>query len=77
MLILLALTPGLLGQYYSSGSKKAIKRFEEARTCYEKRDLACAEESLLKTIKADDQFIEAYQMLAQLCFDQGREEEAI
>lgn len=77
LLIMLAFTPGLLGQYYSSGSKKAIKRFEEARTCYEQRDLACAEEALVKTIKADDQFIEAYQMLAQLCYDQGRKEEAI
>ncbi|MEA3461025.1 MAG: OmpA family protein [Bacteroidota bacterium] len=77
LIFLLALTPGLLGQYYSSGSKKAVKRFEEARTCYQTGDAICAEEALLKTIKADDQFIEAYQMLAQLCYDQGRLEEAI
>jgi len=77
LIIMLALSPALLGQYYSSGSKKAIKRFEEARTCFEIGDAACAEESLMKAIKADHQFIEAYQMLAQLCYDQGREEEAI
>ena len=77
LLFLLALTPGLLGQYYSSGSKKAIKRFEEARLCYESGDQACVEEALLKAIKADDQFIEAYQLLAQSCYDQGRQEEAI
>lgn len=76
-IFLLALTPGLLGQYYSSGSKKAIKRFEEARLCYETGDRACVEEALLKAIKADGQFIEAYQLLAQLCYDQGRQEEAI
>ena len=77
LILLLALTPGLLGQYYNSDSKKAIKRFEEARTCFESGDKTCAEESLLKAIKADGQFIEAYQMLSQLCYDQGRMEEAI
>jgi outer membrane protein OmpA-like peptidoglycan-associated protein len=76
-IIFLMLMPGLFGQYYSSGSKKAIKRFEEARDCYESRDVACCEEALLKAIKADSEFIEAYQMLAQLCYDQGRLEEAI
>jgi outer membrane protein OmpA-like peptidoglycan-associated protein len=76
-IIFCTLLPGLFGQYYSSGSKKAVRRFEEARTCYESRDDACCEEALLKSIKADDEFIEAYQMLAQLCFDQGRLEEAI
>jgi len=77
LLIIISLAPGLLGQYYSSGSKKAVRRFEEARKCFEARDDACVEESLLKAIAADDQFIEAYQLLAQLYFDQGRMEEAI
>ena len=77
LILLLALSQGLLGQYYSSGSKKAIKRFRKAQTCYHAGDEACAEENLLKTLKADDQFIEAYQLLAQLLFDQGRLEEAI
>ena len=76
-IILLALSPALMGQYYSSGSKKAIKHFEEARTCYGSADPACAEEFLLKAIRADDHFIEAYQLLAQLCYEQGRMEEAI
>lgn len=77
LLVFLILVPQVQGQYYSSGSKKAIKRFQEARRCFESRDLSCTEEALIKTIKADDQFIEAYQMLAQICFDQGRLEEAI
>ena len=77
LLVFLILLPQVQGQYYSSGSKKAIKRFQEARRCFETGDLSCTEEALLKTIKADKQFIEAYQMLAQICFDQGRLEEAI
>lgn len=77
MIIIVAFTPGLFGQYYSSGSRKAIKRFEEARSCFESRNDACVEEALLKAIDADDHFIEAYQMLAQLFYDQGRLEEAI
>ena len=77
LIMLLALGPSLLGQYYSSGSKRAIKRFEEARTCLGQLDAACAEQALLKAIRADDHFIEAYQMLAQIYYDQGRMEEAI
>ena len=76
-ILLLAFTPGLMGQYYSSASKKAIKRFEEARACFSQGDLSCAEEALLRAIKADKNFIEAYQLMAQLCYDQDRLEEAI
>jgi len=77
LIFLLAMLPGLFGQYYSSGSKKAIKRFEEARKCFEVRNDACVEEALLAVIAADDQFLEAYQMLAQVYYDQGRLEDAI
>lgn len=77
LIILLILSQALLGQYYSSGSRKAVKRFEEARTCLADGDTDCAEEALLKAVKADGEFIEAHQLLAQLCFDQGRMEEAI
>lgn len=76
-LLLLAFVPVLRAQYYSSDSRKAVKRFEEARACMSRRETDCAEEALLKAIKADDQFIEAYQMLAQLCYEQGRMEQAI
>lgn len=77
VILMIVLTPGLSGQYYSSSSKKAVKRFKQARACYELLDNACVEEMLLKAIKADAEFIEAYQMLSQLCYDQGRLEEAI
>lgn len=74
---LLALAPAIMGQYYSSGSRKAIKRFEEARICLDQRDMAKAEEALKKAIKVDEHFIEAFQMLAQICYEQGRLVEAI
>lgn len=77
LLFLLALTVSASSQNYSSSSKKAIKRFEEARRCFGLRDDACTEEALLKAIKADPGFVEAYQMMAQLKFDQGETEQAI
>jgi outer membrane protein OmpA-like peptidoglycan-associated protein/Tol biopolymer transport system component len=77
MMILLVVSGYTLAQNYSSSSRKAIKKFEEARNCLENRDEACAETALLKAIKSDREFIEAYQMLAQIYYDQGRVEEAI
>lgn len=77
LLLFLILLPRAQAQYYGTDSKKAIKRFEQARSCFESGDLSCTEEALLKAIKADKKFIEAYQFLAQICFDQGRLEEAI
>lgn len=65
------------GQTYRTSSKKAIKQFEEARACYERMDNACVEEALLKAIKADPEFVEAYRLMAQLKFDAGEIEQAI
>ncbi|MGW8316608.1 MAG: OmpA family protein [Bacteroidales bacterium] len=64
-------------QSYSTHSKSAIKRMEKARDCLDQMELSCAEESLLKAIKADPEFVEALQLLAQVCYDQGRIGEAI
>jgi outer membrane protein OmpA-like peptidoglycan-associated protein len=77
LLVFLILAPQVQAQYFSSDSRKAVKRFQEARRCFETGNLSCCEEALKKTIRADDRFIEAYQMLAQICFDQGRLKEAI
>lgn len=77
LFLCLILLPQAQAQYYSTGSKKAIKRFDQARSFFENGDLSSTEEALLKAIKADDRFIDAYQLLAQICFDQGRLEEAI
>ena len=75
MLCVMTLT--VAGQTYSTGSNSALRRMEKARKCLEERDLSCAEESLLKAIKADPEFVEALQLMAQLCYDQGRIVEAI
>jgi Tfp pilus assembly protein PilF len=77
LLLFLVLALQLQGQQHVSTSRKANKRFQQARRCMEIGDLNCTEEALRKAIKADKHFIEAYQMLAQVYFDQGRLEEAI
>ncbi|MCK5135037.1 MAG: PD40 domain-containing protein [Bacteroidales bacterium] len=77
IIILLAFAGCSIAQQYSSGSKKAVKRFEEARTYFQDRDDVNAEEALLKAINADRDFVEAYQLLAQICYDHGRIEDAI
>ncbi len=75
--IILVVSVNVWGQAYSTTSKKAIKQFEEARACYELLDQSCVEEALLKAIKADPEFVEAYRMMAQLKFDGGEIEQAI
>ena len=77
ILLFLLLAPQVQAQYYSMSSKKAIKRFTKAKEYFQSGELNEAEQALQKTIKANADFIEAYQMLAQLCLDQGRTEEAI
>lgn len=77
LLVLFALANYVSAQAYSSGSKKAIKHFEQARSCYELRDEACVEEALLKALKADPGFVEAYRLMAQVKFDRGETGQAI
>ncbi len=76
-IVLLVTWGNAWGQAYSTTSKRAIKQFEEARACFERMDDACVEEALLKAIKADPEFVEAYRMMAQLNFDRGEIEQAI
>jgi len=66
-----------MAQGYSTRSKSAIRRFEKARECFENLDNTCAEEALKNALRADPKFMEALQMLAQVCYDQGRIDEAI
>lgn len=75
--MILMLTTTISGQQYSTNSRKAIKWFEDAVSHFRALDDEQAEQSLLKALKADDEFIEAYQLLSQVCYDQGRTEEAI
>jgi outer membrane protein OmpA-like peptidoglycan-associated protein/tetratricopeptide (TPR) repeat protein len=51
--------------------------FEEAVALARDRDHTGAEEALQKTIRADPDFIEAYQLLAQLAYEEGRLDDAI
>ena len=65
------------GQAYTSESKKAIKRFEEALELFRDGNPDEAKSILHKAIAADENFVEAYQLLSQLCYDDHRLEEAI
>lgn len=77
LILILAFFGHGLAQNYSTSSKKALKRFEEARSCFELMDDACVEEALQKAIDADPEFVEAYQMMAQVKYDRGETEQAI
>lgn len=59
--------------HYTSSDKKAIKLYEQGRTCFNdlnpqtgQRDLDCAEEALLKALERDPEFIEAHTMLSNV-----------
>lgn len=59
--------------HYTSSNKKAIKLYEEGRTCFNNispqtgvGDLACAEEALLKALEKDPEFVEAHSMLSNI-----------
>ncbi len=65
------------GQSYSTKSKKALKLFDEAVAHYQQKDQPGAESALEKAIVVDDQFIEAYGLLSQICYELGRIDEAI
>ena len=64
-------------QSYSTKSKKAIKYFDRAVILYQENDPEGAEEELLKSVAVDDNFLEAYGLLAQISYESGRIEEAI
>ena len=50
--------------FYTSKSKKAIKHFEAAVSFFDKRDNKNALEQLNKALETDNQFLEAYMMVA-------------
>ncbi len=76
LILLLAFLLPVSAQDYHSGSKKAIKLYESAALKFRDRQDAEAEDMLQKAIKADECFVEAYMMLAQICLDSRREQEA-
>ncbi len=69
LLLLLVAMPGV-SQDYTSDSKRAIRHFEEGKSHFLHKQDEAAEESLLKAIKKDPEFSEAWFMLAQIYLDQ-------
>jgi len=66
----------VLGQDYSSTSKKAIREFEKAKEFFQYKNDAEAEALLWQTVKIDPAFTEAWFMLAQIYLDQRKPNEA-
>ena len=69
---------------YSSKSKKAIKAYESARTCFNtidpitgKAGLECAEQYVLKALHKDTSFTEAYSLASNIYVEKGDIEKAI
>ncbi len=62
MFILLCMNADISGQYYSTRSRKAIKLYEEAQWTNSPNR---REDLLLKAIDKDDEFVEAYVLLAR------------
>lgn len=70
--------------FYTSSSKKAIKLYEKALTCFNtidpisgKGDLTCAEELLEKVFAKDSLFGEAYSLAAKIYIERGDIHQAI
>lgn len=69
---------------YNTKSKKAIKYFEKALTCFNtidpvsgKSDLIGAEEFLEKAFTKDSLFVEAYSLASKICIEKGDIHKAI
>ena len=61
----------------STTSKKAAKSYEQGRMYISVRDYVMAEEEMLKAIRYDPEFIEAYLILGDIYSDLGRVDDAI
>lgn len=62
---------------FSSTNKKAIKYYKQAETAFKSSDYLLVREQLLKAIKKDDKFIEAWLLLGDVNNELGRKEKAI
>lgn len=62
---------------YTSKVKKAIKRFEEGKRCFDARQDKEAENFMYKAIEIDSQFAEPYILIAVLCREQKRYNEEL
>ena len=75
-MILVLFWGSVAAQQYSSSSRRAIKKYEQAREFYHLGEDDRAEEALLMAVRVDGDFVEAFQLLAQICYDQDRIREA-
>ena len=62
---------------YHSGSPKAVKYFKQALDHYHERDNKEALDDLRKAVRADDRFVEAWMLKAQINKEAGNNDEAI
>ncbi len=78
LLILLFLAAAVQAQDYSfsSDSKKALKFYEKAEEAYLAHELEKSSEFLIRSIKEDSSFIEAYLLLGDIYLDQEQKEKA-
>lgn len=76
VILLLTFSASLHSQAYSVTSRKAIRNFEKAREHFTINDDREAESYLRKALKADEQFIEAWFMLAQIFLDRNETNKA-
>ena len=78
IIILLIIPANSIAQYnYSTSSKKAIKAYEEALQLYNRMDYNNAVVLMEKAIKADNKFIEAHLVLAEIYTEKGESKNAI
>lgn len=67
-----------IAQYtYSTKNKKAIKAYEDALNSYNRMDYTTAIDKMNKAIKADDKFIEAHIVLAEIYIENKQRKDAI
>ncbi len=75
-LFIIATTVNAQQEYYSK-SKKAVKYFESALNNYNLLYFDIAKQELAKALKKDPKFIDAYILLGEIAFDEGKKQEAI
>lgn len=66
-----------VAQQYSTDSKRALKYYEEALKFFQRLEYQEAQDKMERAIKADDQFIEAYLVLAEIHMEQEQHLQAI
>lgn len=64
-------------QSLTTQSKKAAKAYNEALSYFNRMNYASAEDYMNKAIKADEKFIEAYLVLAEIYIESGKRQGAI